>query len=699
MRKYVTTLVCFIVLVFFTTNAFAQTLNLSTTTQKLSSVKFSSQGIQDQVSISLNTYSGYTVTRYSKPDRIVVDIPNTLAPASQVSVKAGSKLVQTVRYAQFKTNVARIVIDTIGQPQYQAVEKKGILEIFIVNPISKGITYFNSGDSANLNLTGITLTDAKSSTNKLFTEKSELDGKKYTITFSSKIAKLENKSVKVNDSFIDSIVTSSSATSGNSSITFTTKTKLSYQVVPQSNAKGTAVKVSKPQETNRGDIDRDGSQNSDTNQGTNTGTPDKGATNPGTVDPGKTDAGTAGGSTDSSNLQSLDIKYISNAVSDEVDLNIGSYAGYSVMRLTGPDRIVIDVPKTSAPNDQQTINVNSSLVKTIRFSQNDNNVARAVIDTAGQMQYQVIERSGQLAIFVSKPAYKNITYSNNGDRVNFLLNGATLTQGGETLKPLYTGSYDSTGLIYTVTFPGNLADIGTGTIFINDGLLNSVDITQNSTTNQTSMVFSAKDKFLYEIITREDGNGTSIDILKPYTKADRLVVIDPGHGGSDPGATYGSVKEKDLNLDISMRLNALLKAKGVKTYITREDDSFVGLYERAHIANDLNATLFLCVHNNANDTVSKGTETLYYPSTSGFGKTFAQMIQDSLIGTLGTIDRKIVPRPGLVVLKDTSMPAVLAEIGFLDNTSDRALLLDENFRQKAAQALCDATIQAISVAP
>jgi N-acetylmuramoyl-L-alanine amidase len=129
----------------------------------------------------------------------------------------------------------------------------------------------------------------------------------------------------------------------------------------------------------------------------------------------------------------------------------------------------------------------------------------------------------------------------------------------------------------------------------------------------------------------------------------------------------------------------------------RDDDSYVGLYERAYIANDLNASLFLCVHNNAYDSSAHGTETLYTPnSTTSFSSyRFAQIIQEEMVNTLGTYDRGLDSRPGLVVLKATKMPAALAEVAFITNTADRNKLISNAFKQKAAEALCESVIRAL----
>ena len=100
---------------------------------------------------------------------------------------------------------------------------------------------------------------------------------------------------------------------------------------------------------------------------------------------------------------------------------------------------------------------------------------------------------------------------------------------------------------------------------------------------------------------------------------EKLVVIDPGHGGDEVGSEAKQdgrtiAQEKDINLAISLKLNALLKQAGVKTYMTREDDSTVGLFDRPEIANNLNADLFVSVHSNSfTSPDAYGTETLYYP--------------------------------------------------------------------------------------
>jgi N-acetylmuramoyl-L-alanine amidase len=176
------------------------------------------------------------------------------------------------------------------------------------------------------------------------------------------------------------------------------------------------------------------------------------------------------------------------------------------------------------------------------------------------------------------------------------------------------------------------------------------------------------------------------------------VAIDAGHGGYTPGATYGSIEEKDLNLDIAQRLDKYLEAKRIKTYMLREDDSYLNNYERAYIANALGASLFISVHNNAlDDPGYGGTMTLYYPGGAAklSGKTFAQYVQNKLLYRLKTKDRKVIDRPNLIVLKATKMPSIIAEIAYMTNKTDRNNLLNSGFRGKAALALSEGVIQAL----
>ncbi|MCX7922007.1 MAG: N-acetylmuramoyl-L-alanine amidase [Clostridia bacterium] len=173
----------------------------------------------------------------------------------------------------------------------------------------------------------------------------------------------------------------------------------------------------------------------------------------------------------------------------------------------------------------------------------------------------------------------------------------------------------------------------------------------------------------------------------------KLVVIDPGHGGDDSGADANGLLEKDIVLDISFRLNTILQRSGISTYLTRTEDKFIGINDRFRAANSKNASIIISIHCDwFDDTSHNGTSTLYYTSSNKQtgklnDKEYAQIIQDELVKILGTSNRGILRRTDLGVLKYSKMPSALAELGFLSNKHDAELLASDSFRQKAALGL------------
>jgi len=212
------------------------------------------------------------------------------------------------------------------------------------------------------------------------------------------------------------------------------------------------------------------------------------------------------------------------------------------------------------------------------------------------------------------------------------------------------------------------------------------------------------------------------------------IVIDPGHGGHDPGAQSNGIDEANLVLDVSLRLETLLKAHGAfDVVMTRRTDEFIPLDQRTAIANREGADLFLSIHANAaHDALVSGIETYFLnfatnPAAEALAarenatsaktmgslpdivkaitlnnkieesKEFATLVQSSMVQDLKAPQRTVkdlgVKQAPFVVLIGAQMPSVLAEISFLTNRSDATLLRTPAFRQSVAQALYDAVVK------
>ncbi|MED4904133.1 N-acetylmuramoyl-L-alanine amidase [Parageobacillus thermoglucosidasius] len=165
------------------------------------------------------------------------------------------------------------------------------------------------------------------------------------------------------------------------------------------------------------------------------------------------------------------------------------------------------------------------------------------------------------------------------------------------------------------------------------------------------------------------------------------LVLDPGHGGHDPGAVENGLREKDLTLKIALYTRDYINElyEGVEVYLTREEDDFISLSERAEFANRLNADYFCSIHINAGK--GKGFESFIYSGSYSKSKTQAlrNVLHDTIISETGFVDRGR-KEANLAVLRLTRMPAVLTENGFIDNPSDAALLKSDSNLRKIALA-------------
>lgn len=185
----------------------------------------------------------------------------------------------------------------------------------------------------------------------------------------------------------------------------------------------------------------------------------------------------------------------------------------------------------------------------------------------------------------------------------------------------------------------------------------------------------------------------------------KTIVLDAGHGGIDPGASSndGSILEKDINLAITLKLKKLIESSGGLVILTRDNDS--SLYEesgnktirqkynenlrnRKAIIDESNADMFVSIHLNAfTETKYSGAQT-FYPENKEDSKELATCIQDELKRVVDNSNNRVIkPRDNIYLLKESKMPSVLIECGFLSNEKESKLLDSDEYQEKLAWAI------------
>ena len=190
----------------------------------------------------------------------------------------------------------------------------------------------------------------------------------------------------------------------------------------------------------------------------------------------------------------------------------------------------------------------------------------------------------------------------------------------------------------------------------------------------------------------------------------RAIFLDPGHGGSDSGAVSNGLREKDLTLSVYNKVSSRLASLGYSVLTSRNTDKDVDLVSRADQANKSNADMFLSIHFNAGGRgASYGIETYYYKARPEYtpainkdkhndperlekSRKLAQKIQQSLVSKTGAYDRG-VKRETFAVLRETSIPSILVELGFIDNREEANKIKTNEYQEKLADGIVDGIVE------
>lgn len=177
--------------------------------------------------------------------------------------------------------------------------------------------------------------------------------------------------------------------------------------------------------------------------------------------------------------------------------------------------------------------------------------------------------------------------------------------------------------------------------------------------------------------------------LNVERKGSYVVYIDPGHGGSDPGAIGNGIQEKDINLKIALGVRDKLQSMGITVHMSRYTDAFVSLEDIAKGANAVMPDIFISIHQNSfTNPSANGIETYWYKAD--IDKKLATALQNRLIENTGAYNRG-VKNEAFYVIKNTKMPSSLVESGFITNPNEANLLKNPDYQNKIISAIADGT--------
>lgn len=192
------------------------------------------------------------------------------------------------------------------------------------------------------------------------------------------------------------------------------------------------------------------------------------------------------------------------------------------------------------------------------------------------------------------------------------------------------------------------------------------------------------------------------NVSKEEKKDQVVIVVDPGHGGEDPGKVgINDVLEKDLNLQIAKKVKKLLEEAGIKIVMTRTNDKVPDakkedLNQRVQLINETKPTLALCIHQNSYpDEKIKGAQVFYHTITPE-AEDVATIVQEQLRIVDPTNTRQIKENDTYFMLKNCQVPTIIVECGFLTNPEEAAKLTQEEYQDQIAQAICEGVVKWLS---
>lgn len=366
----------------------------------------------------------------------------------------------------------------------------------------------------------------------------------------------------------------------------------------------------------------------------------------------------------------------------------GSF-GASVAMTADPQKIIVTIPNCQS-NLSDKINTDElQYVLDGKVDTSKGNTVELVLAVEDLVQYSYREENQNLILEIYPTTLKNMRYDKNAN-VLYLDKKEKIDTGSVKFEDHYLDGY------FDVTLPGDYeSDYGYGTYDVKGTVVENIEVSTKG--GNTTFRFKQNRISAYEVT--DEGDSYAIRVKNPKEVYDKVLLLDAGHGGKDPGTSGNGMQEKNLNLTIAQKIAQKLQGSGIKVYMTRDSDVYPENSTRAKTANDI-ADLMVSIHMNSGPETANGTETLYQVHANDNGarltsKQLAEILQGKVVSATGNTNRGAKLWTDVLILNRTTVPSVIVEVIFITNTGDALKISNPAYQDQVAQAIADGIQEAV----
>lgn len=366
----------------------------------------------------------------------------------------------------------------------------------------------------------------------------------------------------------------------------------------------------------------------------------------------------------------------------------GSF-GASVAMTADPQKIIVTIPNCQSNLSDKINTADLQYVLEGKVDTSKGNTVELVLAVEDLVQYSYREENQNLILEIYPTTLKNMRYDKNAN-VLFLDKKDKIDTGSVKFEDHYLDGY------FDVTLPGDYeSDYGYGTYDVKGTVVENIEVSTKG--GNTTFRFKQNRISAYEVT--DEGGSYAIRVKNPKEVYDKVLLLDAGHGGKDPGTSGNGMQEKNLNLTIAQKIAQKLQGSGIKVYMTRDSDVYPENSTRAKTANDI-ADLMVSIHMNSGPETANGTETLYQVHANDNGarltsKQLAEILQGKVVSATGNTNRGAKLWTDVLILNRTTVPSVIVEVIFITNTGDALKISNPAYQDQVAQAIADGIQEAV----